>query len=132
MSAVEYRKLSPVLFVDSVDRCLPFWEHLGFQKTVEVPGEGGLNFAILVAGPVEVMLQSHASVAEDVPALALWARSASGGLFLEISNFDEIEQLLSGADLVFPRRKTFYGSTEIAVWEPGGTVVTFAEFPPKA
>ena len=42
-------KITPVLFVDAIEPGLPFWiDKLGFTKTVEVPGEGGLAFVILV------------------------------------------------------------------------------------
>ena len=45
---VELKKLTPILTVESIEPSLPFWvDALGFTKTVEVPHEGALGFAIL-------------------------------------------------------------------------------------
>jgi hypothetical protein len=39
VSSLQFRKLSPVLIVDAIEPCLPFWtDRLGFAKVVEVPG----------------------------------------------------------------------------------------------
>lgn len=64
-------KLSPVLFVETIEPCLGFWvDRLGFTRTMEVPYGDGLGFAAVASGAVEVMYQSRASVADDIPALA--------------------------------------------------------------
>ncbi|HEX6927668.1 MAG TPA: VOC family protein [Gammaproteobacteria bacterium] len=121
------KKLTPVLYVDRVEDQLPFWmDLLGFEKTVEVPHDGALGFAILIRDSVEIMIQSHASVAADVPALA--GEKARVPMFFETSNLDDIEERLANVEKVFPRRTTFYGATEIAVRDPAGNVVTFAQF----
>ena len=122
------KKLTPVLVVERIEPCLRFWiERLGFQKTVEVPEEDRLGFVILTIGNIEVMYQSRASVAKDVPALATQSGPSSTILYIEVEKLDFVIQALKGIDLVVPKRKTFYGATEIGVREPGGTVVVFAE-----
>jgi uncharacterized glyoxalase superfamily protein PhnB len=122
------KKLTPVLIVERIEPCLPFWiERLGFQKTVEVPEGDRLGFVILTKGDVEVMYQSRASVTKDVPALATPSGPSSTILYIEVEKLDSVIQALKGIDLVVPKRKTFYGATEIGVREPGGTVVVFAE-----
>jgi len=124
---VEMKKLTPVLTVESIEPALPFWEdRLGFQRTMEVPGERGLAFAGFQKDGVEIMYQTLASVVEDLPALA---DLPLGGnlMFIEIDDIDGVEVALEGADIVRPRRKTFYGSTEIVVREPGGNLIIFAE-----
>jgi uncharacterized glyoxalase superfamily protein PhnB len=121
------KKLTPVLFVDRIEPCLEFWVgRLGFQKTVEVPEGPELGFVILVRDGVEVMLQSRASVEKDVPALA--GQAARSFLYVEVADLQEIQRRLQGLETVIPFRKTFYGASEIGVPEPGGHVVTFAEF----
>ena len=134
MSAASVRKLSPVLFVDAIEPCLPFWiDRLGFEKTVEVPEENALGFVLLVKDGVEIMYQSWASVRKDVPAVA--EGSDAGGrrsmaLFIEVADVAAVEKAVRGApgiDVVVPRRKTFYGTDEIGVREPGGNVVIFAQ-----
>ncbi|HEX7029448.1 MAG TPA: VOC family protein [Gammaproteobacteria bacterium] len=121
------KKLTPVLFVERIEDQLPFWvDRLGFEKTVEVPQDNALGFVILVRDGIELMIQSHASVASDVPALA--GETARVPMFFEVGDLDDIERRLKDAEPVFPRRKTFYGATEFAVRDPAGNVVTFAQF----
>ena len=49
-------------------------------------------------------------------------------LFVEVDNLDETINAVKGSEVVMPRRKTFYGSTEIGIKDPAGHYVTFAEF----
>ena len=123
------RKLSPVLIVDDIAPALVFWrDRLGFQVTAEIPladDASRCGFAILVNGPVEVMLQTVASVAQDIPALA--SRPYHATLFLEVADVAAVERALRGHDVVVPRRRTFYGADEIGVRAPGGHVVVFAQ-----
>ncbi len=119
------KKMTPVLLVDTVEPSLDFWvRRLGFTKTLEVPGEGGLAFVILVDGAVEVMLQTYASAASDVGALE---RSITH-LYSEVANIEETIAKLDGLPVVLPRRKSFYGADEYGVREPGGHHVIFAQF----
>ena len=121
------KKLTPLLYVESIEPSLGFWEKLGFQKTVEVPHGEKLGFVILVNGAIEVMYQTRASVADDVPPLAASPMRGSF-LFIEVDDLDAIERALSSTEKVVPRRKTFYGADELIVKEPGGNTVTFAQF----
>ena len=123
------KKLTPVLCVDEIEPALPFWiDRLGFEKTAEVPHGDRLGFVILQKGNVEVMYQTRDSVAEDVPALA---STPAGGsmLFVQVDDLDAVERALEGIEPVTPRRRTFYGSEELIVREPGGNAVNFAQFP---
>jgi uncharacterized glyoxalase superfamily protein PhnB len=124
------KKMTPVLPVEAIEPVLPFWvERLGFEKTVEVPEGERLGFVILVKGGVEVMYQSWASIAKDVPQMAREPRGTTF-LYLEIepADFDDVVKQLAGVEVVLPVRKTFYGAREIGVREPGGNIVTFAAF----
>jgi uncharacterized glyoxalase superfamily protein PhnB len=125
---VAIQKLTPVLVVDAIEPCLEFWVgRLGFAKTVDVPAPDGrsLAFAILVSGPIELMLQSRASVAADVPLLA--KEPLRSTLYLEVESLDPIRKAVAGLEVVVPERTTFYGARELGVREPGGHFVTFAE-----
>lgn len=129
MANVVTKKLTPVLIVDRIEPCLSLWvDRLGWTKTAEVPeGEGHLGFVILVNGGAEVMYQTWSSVAADVGQPVERARGASAGLFVEVSNLDEIERQLTGVPIALPRRRTFYGMDEIGVLEAGGHMVVFAQ-----
>lgn len=130
MTRSEMNKLTPLLTVESIEPCLPFWvERLGFAKTVEVPDGNSLGFVILAKDGVELMYQSRASVEKDIPPMARGSGSAlpAMGLFIEVGNIDEVERSMSGIEQVIPRRRTFYGMDEVVVREPGGYVVVFAQ-----
>jgi hypothetical protein len=121
------KKLTPVLVVDSIEECLPFWVgRLGFTKGVEVPHEGRLGFVILNHGPIELMLQSVASVRADVPALGEGPMRCA--LFLEVEDLAPIRKAVAGVPTTFAERSTFYGAREIGVRDPAGNAVTFASF----
>jgi hypothetical protein len=123
------RKLTPVLFVEAIEPCLPFWVgRLGFEKTVEVPAGDALGFVILVRGTVEVMLQSRASVAGDLPALSRGLFASDGlALYLEVDDLGPILKAVEGCEVVVPERRTPYGAHEIGVRAPGGFTVLFAK-----
>jgi uncharacterized glyoxalase superfamily protein PhnB len=125
--------LAPVLIVDSVEPCVDFWAmNLGFAKENQVPGpDGKLVFASVKKDGVEIMYQTRASVVADSPAQAPELDGHSVALFLTVASLadlDAVENALSSAPVVKPRHKTFYGSTELYVREPGGNVVGFAAF----
>lgn len=126
VSSVQFRKLSPVLIVDAIEPCLPFWtERLGFAKVVEVPEGDRLGFVILTRDGVEVMYQSRDSVRNDILALADTPPGAT--LYIEVSDVSAVERAIEGREVVVPRRQTFYGADEIGIREPGGNVVLFAQ-----
>lgn len=125
--SVRLNKLSPVLVVDAIEPCLPFWtDRLGFTKLAEVPEGDALGFVILEKDGIEVMYQSRASVRKDIPAMA---NSPAGGtnLYIDVADVSAIEKAVKGLELVVPRRKTFYGADEIGVREPGGNAVIFGQ-----
>jgi uncharacterized glyoxalase superfamily protein PhnB len=123
------RSLTPVLVVESVDACLPFWtDRLGFTLANHVPGpDGQMIFAILQREGIEVMYQTRESVLADGTMTEAEANGHSVGLFLTVDSLDDVEKRIAGAPVVKPRHDTFYGSTEIYVKEPGGNTVGFAQ-----
>ena len=125
---MKLQRLTPVLVVDAIEPALAFWmDRLDFQKTAEVPHDGRLGFVILERDGVQIMYQTRASAAADVPPLA--DTPARGTfLFLEVDDLDAIAGILTDVKPVVPRRRTFYGADELIVREPGGNVVTFAQF----
>jgi len=133
---IDMKKLTPIMTVDAIEPCLPFWtERLGFEITATVPHGDAIGFAMLQRGNVELMYQSRASVEEDLGAASvetghdgLVERMAAGTttLFIEVDSVDDVVGALEGVDVVVPRRQTFYGMDEIFVRAPCGTLVGFA------
>lgn len=128
-SAPALRRLTPVLVVDSVDRCTPFWiDRLGFKLTTHVPADNGsMIFAILERGDIEIMYQTLASVLADGTVTEADVTGHSITLFIGVDSIDDVERAVAGAPVVKARHETFYGSTEIYVKEPGGNTVGFAQ-----
>jgi uncharacterized glyoxalase superfamily protein PhnB len=128
--AFTMQSLTPILMVDAIEPCLDFWKRLGFAVTVQVPEGDALGFVILNNGPVEVMYQTRASAAKDVPAMADFPSSSI--LYIHVTNIEEVIAAVSGAPVLIPKRTTFYGATEYAVREPGGNAVSFSEVSARA
>jgi catechol 2,3-dioxygenase-like lactoylglutathione lyase family enzyme len=119
-------KITTVLYMDRIEPSLDFWHgRMGFDKTVEVPDGEALGFVILQHGGAELMLQTRASLAADLPALAEYARPVCG-VFIEVEDFADVLRRLDGVEVVVPVRTTFYGMQEIVVREPGGNLACFA------
>jgi uncharacterized glyoxalase superfamily protein PhnB len=127
------QSLTPVLIVDAVEPGVAFWtDKLGFVMENSVPGpDGKILFASVKKDGVEVMYQTRASVIAETPESAGDLAGHSTALFITVpsmADLDAIERQTRGAPVVKPRHKTFYGSTEFYVREPGGNVVGFAAF----
>jgi uncharacterized glyoxalase superfamily protein PhnB len=129
-SAPALSRLTPVLVVDAVEPCVQFWvERFGLAPESEVPGDDGkLVFAIVKKGDVEIMYQTRASVVAERPDQAADFQGHSTALFITTENLDAVERALDGVPVVKARHKTFYGSEELYVREPGGNTVGFAQF----
>lgn len=124
------KKITAVLFAQEVEPSVKFWvERFGFEKTAEVPDGDRLAFVMLQKGNVELMYQSYASADKDVgTSISQAVRKGPTFLYVEVDNLEETIGAVKGADVVIPKRKTFYGSTEIGVKDPAGHYVTFAQF----
>ena len=125
-------KITPVLFAEQVEPCVNFWVgRFGFEKTVEVPEGDKLAFVMLREGNVELMYQSYRSAEKDLGStISEVIHKGPTFLYVEVDDLEQTIHAVEGVEVVTPKRKTFYGSTEIGVKDPAGHYVTFAEFPP--
>lgn len=128
MPSSAIKRLTPVLAVEAVEPSLAFFEErLGFERTVTVPHEDRLGFAILVRDGIELMLQSHDSIRADTGDATGAIHGRSTALFIEVEDLAAVESALAGYPIALPRRTTFYGMHEVGVVEPGGHLVVFAQ-----
>jgi uncharacterized glyoxalase superfamily protein PhnB len=122
------KRLTPNLYTDDVASAVKFWtERMGFEKTVEVPEEGGLAFAALQKGNIELMYGSYTSL-EQEPGILDSYRRGTGFLFVEVDDLDAVLAAMKGVPMVSPVHQTFYGATEFTVKDPAGHLITFAQF----
>jgi uncharacterized glyoxalase superfamily protein PhnB len=123
------KKITPLLLVDEVEPCVKFWkERLGFEVAIEVPEGNKIGFVSLQKAGVELMYQSYASVERDSSFLVQEYAKGPTFLYIEVDSLDDVIMATTGARVVMPERKTFYGAREIGVKDPAGHVLTFAEF----
>jgi lactoylglutathione lyase len=125
---VTVKRLTPNLYTDDVESSVKFWvERMGFEKTVEVPEEGGLAFAALQKENIELMYGSYASL-EKEPGVSGSYRRGTGFLFIEVDDLEAVLAAMQGAPMVSGVHRTFYGATEFTVKDPAGHLITFAHF----
>jgi len=119
------KKLTTLLVVDAIEPCLPQWQALGYRVVTSVPEAGPLGFAILASAAGELMLQTRASVKEDLPSVA----TGNPGflLYADVASLEQAKAALKGATVLVPRRKTFYGATEAWLQLEGGAVLGLSE-----
>ena len=128
IKTMQVKRITPVLYVKEIEPCVKFWvERLGFAMTAQVPDGDRLGFVILQKGNLEIMYQSIASAAKDVPAVAKEIEGGRTFLYMEVDNLQSVIDALKGVAIVVPRRTTFYGADEIGVKDPAGHVVLFAQ-----
>jgi uncharacterized glyoxalase superfamily protein PhnB len=127
-SGVNVTRLTTILIVDAIEPALAVWTNvLGFEKTVEVPRGDKLGFVILARDRIELMLQTRASIAGDMPKVV--ETGVTHMLYADVASLDDAIASLDSAEVVVPRRKTFYGADEIWVRDRSGTIIGFAELP---
>jgi hypothetical protein len=119
------QKVTALLRVERIEPSLAFWvDRLGFVKAAEVMEGDSLGFVVLTKGHVEIMLQSRASLAKDLPMLSVGALSPAV-VYIGVTDIDEIAGKLGASEILVPKRNNYYGMSEIWVREPGGHVVGF-------
>ncbi len=124
------KSITTVLPVPSIETELGLWrDRLGFDVTTVVNHGDTLGFVILQRAGVEVMLQSHASLDDDLGEVSGGALRGMAILFIKVNDLDQTASRLTDADIAMAERTTFYGSREIAVRTPSGHLVVLAEFP---
>jgi hypothetical protein len=119
------KKLTTILIVDHIEAQLPSWQALGYRVTTRVPEQGPAGFVILNGAAGELMLQTRASLAEDLPQVA--ALRPSSLLYADVTSLAEARKELSAAKPLVFERKTFYGATESWFELPEAIVLGLAQ-----
>jgi uncharacterized glyoxalase superfamily protein PhnB len=124
-----YRKLTPNLIVDSVERSLAFYENvLGFARGFTVPAAPPLVFGSVVSGVIEIFFNEKTAAVKEYPGFSGERIGLTGTMYVEVEGLDALyERLKAGVKIVMPVVRQFYGVKEFAIADPDGYVITFAE-----
>lgn len=121
-------RATPVLFVDRVEPTRDFLKKVGFEVVVEIPEDDRLGFALLQKDGVQVMVETRGNSREPAALQALSRESRRAVIFIEVDDVAGVIAALHGGQVVVERHPTFYDSDELTYEEPGGNLVTFAQF----
>ena len=124
-----FRKLTPNLLVDDVERSLRFYvDVLGFARGMTVPEAPPFAFGSVVSGSVEIFFNERDTATKEYPAFAGKPIGATGTMFIEMEDVGSLHERLEGRlTIVMPLVTQWYGLKEFAIADPDGYLITFAE-----
>ncbi len=121
-------KTTPIYIYDDIAPAVAFWERsFGFKKIVEVPHENEPGFVLLSNGEREIMFQSIPSLQADVPKVAALVKSGGIVLYCDVDSLEEAIRTIPAANILVPKRRTFYGADEVFFQDSSGAVVAFSQ-----
>jgi hypothetical protein len=126
---LKVKRAAAVLFVEAVEATRDFFVRAGFTAEVTVPDGDAVGFAILERDAVQVMVQTRDNGNEPQVYRDMTKASRHAAVFIEVDDLAAVIAALDGEKVLLERHKTFYGSEELTYVEPGGHLVTFAQFP---
>ena len=120
--------LTPNLVVDDMAATLQFYTQvLDFQVIASVPESGLAEWAMVQRNDVALMFQTRASLAEDMPTLAV-RKGIAGTFYCKVTDVAEVyEKVRAHALVKVEMRKTFYGMLEFTIEDLNGYYFTFAQ-----
>ena len=119
---------TPIFLLDRIEPHLAFWqERMGYEITASVPHGDEIGFVILARDGQEVMLQTHASAAGDLPEVGRRASARGVALFHEVDDLDELLRTVEGLEVVGGPRTAVYGMREVFVVDSAGVVHGYAQ-----
>lgn len=121
-------RASAVLYADRIEPTRDWFMKVGFTVFVDIPEDDHLGFALLEKDGVQVMVETRANKNEPEALRERMLASRNTVLFIEVDDLDAVISKLAGSKVLVAKHKTFYGSFEQTFEEPGGNIVTFAQF----
>jgi len=126
---MEYKDLMPNLMVKDVGKTVDFYKNvLGFNVLDTVPEKEPFVFAIVNAEKVLISFQEEKSIKEEYPQLEKHPQGGCFTLYIHVSDVNGLYEKVKGkATIAKEMHKTFYGSTDFAIEDCNGYVLTFAQ-----
>lgn len=125
----QFNALTPNLVVSDVAASVAFYRDvLGFTVQTTVPDAAPFVFAILVSGSVQIFVNAVHAAVEEYPSFKDRPIGGTLTLFLDVTGIDDVwASLKDRVTAVMPLETKWYGTTEFAITDPDGYVITFAE-----
>jgi uncharacterized glyoxalase superfamily protein PhnB len=122
------QSMTPNLMVHDVNKTIEFYRDvLGFEFVASVPDSGQFDWAMMKHGPVEIMFQSAASLAKDLPTFVKMGPGGAFTLFIKMEDSKSFYGKVKGkAEIVQELTKTFYDMEEFSIKDLDGYILTFA------
>lgn len=126
---MDIKDLTPNLMVKDVDETVSFYKNiLGFNVITTVPGEQGSVFAIVQSGKSMLMFQEEKSIKEEYPQLAKFEQGGGLTFYIHVEDIHSLyEQLKGKVTIAKDLHQTFYGSTDFAIEDCNGYILTFSQ-----
>ena len=122
------QSMTPNLMVHDVNKTIEFYRDvLGFEFVASVPASGQFDWAMMKHGPVEIMFQSVASLAKDLPTFVKMGPGGTFTLFIKMDDSKGLYGKVKGNVVIVQElTKTFYDMEEFSIKDLNGYVLTFA------
>jgi len=126
---MEMKNCTPNLMVKSVKQTVAFYvETLGFTLVDSVPSGEELVFAIVKNGDILFMFQEESSLKEEYPQLEKFPQGGGLTFYIHVEDIQSLYSQLKGkAVLAKDLHDTFYGSTDFAIEDCNGYILTFSQ-----
>lgn len=124
-----YQDLTPNLMVSDIDKTLKFYtEVLSFNVLQTVPNNGENVFAILQAGNIMLMIQEEENLKQEYPQLQEASKKAGLTLYIQVKDIQDLHNRIKDkVKIVKNLYTTFYGSTDFAIEDCNGYILTFSQ-----
>ena len=128
-TAVKFASVTPNLLVRDIKQSTAFYRDvLGFTIGETVPDTEPFVFVWLKHGDVSVFLNDINAAAHDYPEAATLPPGGTAAMFFIINGVDAYHASVApNAKVVMPLKTQFYGMRELAITDPDGHIITFAE-----
>jgi uncharacterized glyoxalase superfamily protein PhnB len=126
---MEYKDLMPNLMVKDVGKTVEFYKNvLGFNVLQTVPENGPFVFAIVNANNVIISFQEEKSIKEEYGQLNKFTDGGGFTLYIHVTDVNGLYEKIKGkAKIAKEMHKTFYGSTDFAIEDCNGYILTFSQ-----
>ncbi|GHU22766.1 bleomycin resistance family protein [Spirochaetia bacterium] len=126
---MDFKDLMPNLMVKDVGKTVDFYKNvLGFNVLATVPENGPFVFAMVNANSVIISFQEEKSIKEEYPQLENFSQGGCLTLYIHVTNVNKLYEKVKGkAKIAKEVHKTPQGSTDFAIEDCNGYILTFAQ-----